>query len=183
MTTRPAPSPLDELEAARLRDAGPEALLELAEDAIDRTAAGGDTRTLESIATELESAARAHPDEDDGLRLQFAAERAHVIAAKPPPAASAEEVPVPTAAKAAFSVTVAILVLTPLLLAMMGAGSYGIAYLFMFLVALGSLLAAVTGIVGLVQSVQAGSRKGVLMSLVPCASVLFLIGLRIWVSL
>ena len=52
MTTRPAPSPLEELGAARLRDARPEALLELTEDAIDRAAAGGDTRTLESIATD-----------------------------------------------------------------------------------------------------------------------------------
>jgi hypothetical protein len=180
---------LEQLAAARLRGAKPDELLELAEAAIDQATAASDTLTLESVAAELDSAALAHPpfDQGDGLRFQLAAGRARAIASHPPATAAPEDAPVPTAAKAAFWVTVAIAALTLFYFGTIAgqdsAASWDIAFLLLFLVPLGSLFVAVTGVVGWVQSDRAGSRKGVLMSAAPCAVVLLLIVVRISLSL
>jgi hypothetical protein len=89
------------------------------------------------------------------------------------------------AAKLAFCTTVAIAALTLFSFAAMGsqeadsAGAWRIAYFLLFLLGLGSLFIPITGILGFVQSVRAGSRKGMLMSASP---VLFLIVVRISMS-
>lgn len=180
-------SALEELVAARLRGAKPEKLLELSEAAIGQATAVGDTLALESIAAELDSAAQAHPDQGDGLRLRFAAERAHATASRPAAIAGSEEVPVPLVAEVAFWVTVVIAALTlSLVFVLAGQGNdsgYGIALALALVVILGSLVGALTGAVGFVKSVRAGSRKGMLMSAVPCVIVVLLIVVRISLSL
>jgi hypothetical protein len=180
-------SALQELAAARLRGAKPEELLELAEAAVDQATAAGDAQTLESVAAELDLAAPAHPEQEDGLRLRLAAGRAGVIALRPRAVAAVEEVSVPLAAVVAFWVTVAVAALAlSLVLVMAGQGNdsgYGIALALAFVVVLGSLVVAITGVAGFVQSVRAGSRRGVLMSAIPCVIVLALIGIRISLSL
>jgi hypothetical protein len=156
----------EELAAAHLRDAKPDEILELAEDAIDQATAAGDSLTIESVAGELDSAAAAHPDQGEGLRLRFAAERAYAIASQPPvfPASGGVRKPVPVAAKRAFRLTgllLGVIVMLALFLfgAMAASGSYEIAYLLMFVVVLGSLFAALTGAVGFVRWFQ-GKRRG-----------------------
>lgn len=156
------PSAFGRLAAARRRDAKPERLLELSEAAIDQATAAGDTLTLKSIAAELDSAAAAHPDQGDGLRLRFAAERAHAIASQPPafPANGA----VPVAAKRAFGLAgqllgVIVIVALSLFAAMLASGSYEIAYILMFVVVLGPLLVALTAATGLMRWFQ-GKRRG-----------------------
>jgi hypothetical protein len=177
-------SALGELAPARLRGAKPDELLELAEAAIHQANAVGDSLTLVSVAAELDAAAPAHPDQAGGLRLRLAAARARAIAARRPAITASAEVPVPLAAKVAFWATVMIAALALFLFgAMATSDSYGIAYLLMFVVVLGSLFVAVAGIVGFVQSNRAGSRRGVLMSAVPCLTVCLLIVVRIAVSL
>ena len=81
---------IEELTAARLRGDKPEKLLELSEAAIDQATAASD---LESIAAELDSAAAAYPEQGDGLRLRFAAERAHAIASRAPAIAAVQDAP------------------------------------------------------------------------------------------
>ena len=175
---------LGELAAARLRGAKPDELLELADAAIDQATAVGDRLTIESVAAELDAAAPAHPDEGDGLRLRLAAGRARAIASRPPAGTASQEVPVPRVAKVAFRAAITIAALTLFAFGALAASdSYGIAYILMFLVVLGSLFVAVTGTVGLVQSIRAGSRTGVRMSAVPCVIVFLLIVVRIGVSL
>ena len=154
-------SALEELAAARLRGAKPERLLELSEAAIDQAAAAGDTLALESIAEELDSAAPAHPDQGDGLRLRFAAERAHAIASQPPafPANGA----VPVAAKRAFGLAgqllgVIVIVALSLFAALLASGSYEIAYALMFVVVLAPLLVALAAATGLVRWFQEERR-------------------------
>jgi hypothetical protein len=183
-------SALDQLAAARLRGAKPDELLELAEAAIDQATAAGDVQTIESVAEELDLAAPAHPDEGDGLRLRLAAGRARALASRPSgfavsDAASAG-VDAPTAAKVAFWTTLAIGAVTLFSFGAMSsqepdsAGSWGIAVFLFFLLGLGALVVLIAGTVGFVQSVRAGSRRGMLMSAGP---VLFLIVLRISISL
>lgn len=158
-------SALEELAAARQRGAKPEKLLELSEAAIDQAIAAGDTLALKSIAGELDAAAAAHPGQGDGLRLRFAADRAHAIASEPPVSLAANDAPkpVPVAAKRAFSLAglllgmIVILALS-LLAAMAASGSYEIAYILMFVVVLGPLLVALTGGVGVLRWFQ-GSRR------------------------
>lgn len=185
------PSALEELAAARLRGAKPEQLLQLSEAAIDQATAADDTLTLESIAAELDSAAATHPDQGDGLRLRFAAERAHAIASRHRHFAAAdaesEKRAVPRAAKVAFRVTVASAALTLLLIVVMLAGqesdsSFVAFIVFGLVLILGSLVAAVTGVVGLLESVRTGSRKGMVMSAVPLMTVLVLIVVRVSLS-
>jgi hypothetical protein len=96
---------------------------------------------------------------------------------------SAEEGPVPVAAKAAFWVTVAIVALAVLSIGAMAAwGSYAAAYFLMFLLAFGSVFVAVLGAVGFVRSARAGSELGMLMSALPCGIVLLLILVRVGLS-
>jgi uncharacterized RDD family membrane protein YckC len=78
-------SSLQQLTAARLRDAQPDELLDLADAAIEQAAAGGDRLTLELIAAELDSAATARPETGDGLRVAAARARAALRPAPPPP--------------------------------------------------------------------------------------------------
>lgn len=156
------PSAFEQLAAARRRDAKPEQLLELSEAAIDQATAAGDTLTLKSIAVELDSAAAAHPDQGDGLRLRFAAERAHAIASHPP--ASPTTGAVPAAAKRAFGLTgqllgVIVIVALSLFAALLASGSYEIAYILMFVVVLGPVLVALTAATGLVRWFQK-TRRG-----------------------
>jgi hypothetical protein len=185
-------SALERLASARLRgDAKPDELLELAETAIDQATAAGDFRTIESVAAELDLAAPAHPGSADGLRLRLAAGRARALASRLPTSspsdAAREDVGAPVAAEVAFWTTVAITGLTLFLIgALAGRGDdsgYGIAIVLMVVVALGSLLVALSGAVGFVQSVRAGSRTGILMSAVPCVVLLSLIVLRVSLSL
>ena len=158
-------SALEELVAARLRGAKPEQLLELSEAAIDQATAAGDTFTLESIAGELDSAAAAHPNQGDGLRLRFAAERAHAIASHPPgfPAANDVPKPVPVAAQKAFSLAglllgVIVILALSLFAAMAASGSYEVAYILMFVLVLGPLLVALTAAIGFVRWLQRRRR-------------------------
>ena len=153
---------VEELALARLRDAKPEQLLQLSEIAIDQATATGDTLTLESIARELDSAAAGHPDQEDGLRLRFAAERAHAIASQPPAFPASNDVPV--AAKRAFGLAgqllgVVVIVALSLFAAMLASGSYETAYILMFVVALGPLLVALTVAVGFVRWYQGNRRS------------------------
>lgn len=69
---------LEQLAAARLRGAQADELLDLADAAIERATAGDDGLTLELIAAELESAATAHPQTGDGLRVAAARARANL---------------------------------------------------------------------------------------------------------
>jgi hypothetical protein len=178
------PSALDQLAAARVRGAKPDELLELAEAAIDQATAAGDAQTVESVAEELDVAAPTYPEWEGGHRLRLAADRARATSQQPPPAPE----DVPATAKAAFWVTLAIATLTLFSIGAVGAlGDVDASYLILFLAALavviGGLFVAATGAVGFVQSRRAGSRKGMLMSAVPLAVVLFLIAVRISLSL
>lgn len=92
-------SSLEQLAAARLRGAGPDELLDLADAAIERATAAEDGLTLELIAAELDSAATAHPEWRDGLRV--AAQRAR--AALPQPARTAAATPAAEAVPSASS--------------------------------------------------------------------------------
>lgn len=67
---------LEQLAAARMRGAHPDELLDLADAAIERATADNEELTLELIAAELESAAMAHPERGDGLRVAAARARA-----------------------------------------------------------------------------------------------------------
>lgn len=150
------PSALDQLAAARLRGAKPERLLELSEAAIDQATAAGDNPALESIAGELDAAAAAHPDQGDGLRLQFAAERAHAIASQPPVSRTQTG---SSGRQGAFRVAgqllgVVVILALSLFAAMLASGSYEIAYVLMFVVVLGPLLVALTGAIGFVRRFQ-----------------------------
>lgn len=180
-------SALEELAAARLQEVDPETLLQLADAVIDQAAAAGDTLTLESVAAELDSAAAPlQPDQGDGLRLRLAARRARATSQIVTAVAASEEGPVPAAAKVAFWGTVAVAALTLFLVAVIaGQGDdsgYGVALVLIAVVGLGSLFLVLTGVVGLVESVRAGSGKGVLMSAVPCAIAFLLILARIAVA-
>lgn len=182
--TSPERSALEQLSAARRRgDAKPDELLELAEAAVDQAADAADALSLEKIAAELESAAPAYPEPEGGLRLRFAATRVRATSLRPP--AAPEDVP--QAARVAFWVTVWVTVLTLFSLGAVAAlgdvsASYVLVIIVMFAVVIGFLVAAVTGAVGLVQSLRAGSRKGMLMSAVALAVVLVLVVVRIVVS-
>jgi uncharacterized RDD family membrane protein YckC len=78
-------SGLEQLVAARLRDAEPDDLLDVADTAIEQATGAGDALTLELIAAELDSAAAAHPERGDGLKVAAARARAGL----PPPAPAA----------------------------------------------------------------------------------------------
>lgn len=188
--TTTEPSALDQLAAARLRGAKPDELLELAEAAVDQATATGDVETVESVAEELDLAAPAHPEEGDGLRLRLAAGRARALASRPAAFvgsnAGSEGVAVPMAAKVAFWTTLAIGAVSLFSFgAMSGRGddsaaAWDTAWFLLFLIGLGSLFILIAGAVGFVQSVRRRSRAGMLMSAGP---VLFLIVLRISISL
>lgn len=157
-------SALEELAAARVRGAKPETLLELSEAAIERATAAGD---LELIAAELDSAATAHPDQGDGLRLRLAAEHAHAIASQAPLSAPSDA-PAPPAphlgtTNVAFRVAVAIVVLALFsfgAIAVLGdvSASYVIAYVVLFLVPLGLLFVGLALAVGFVRWLR--ERRG-----------------------
>lgn len=184
------PSALDQLAAARLRGARPDELLELAEAAVDQATAAGDAQTVVSVAEELDLAAPAHPDEGDGLRLRLAAGRARALASRPSAFAACdagpEGVDTPMAAKLAFWTTLAIAALTLFSFGAMSsqeadsAGAWNTALFLFFLLGFGALFVLVAATVGLVQSVRAGSWKGMLMSAGP---VLVPIVVRISMSL
>ncbi len=78
-------SELDALVAARLRGAGPEELLDLADEAIEQASAAADTVGLELIGAELDAAAAAHPETADGLRVAAARARAALPTPAPEP--------------------------------------------------------------------------------------------------
>lgn len=84
--TSSEPSALRQLAAARVRNALPGELLDLADAAIEQAVADGDTVALELIVAELDSAAAAHPENGNGLRV--AAARARAAFPSPPPAPS-----------------------------------------------------------------------------------------------
>jgi hypothetical protein len=184
------PSALDQLAAARLRGARPDELLELAEGAIDQATAAGQAQTVESVADELELAASACPDGGDCVRLRLAAGRARTLALRPSTFAASdagsEGVDAPMAARLCFWTTVAIAALALFLVAAGSsqeadsAGAWTIGYALVFLLGLGALFILITGVVGFVQSIRAGSRAGMLMSAAP---VLLLIVVRISMSL
>lgn len=183
-------SAVDQLAAARLRGAKPDELLELAEVAVDQATAAGDSQTVESVAEELDLAAAAHLEDGDGLRLRLAARRARTLASRPPePGASdagSDDVGAPMAAKVAFWTTIVIGAVALFSFGAMSsqeadsAGAWGIAWFLLFLLGLGGLFVLITGTVGFVQSIRAGSWKGMLMSAGP---VLFLIVARVGIAI
>lgn len=91
-------SELDALVAARLRGAGQDELLDLADEAIEHASAAADTVGLELIGAELDAAVAAHPETADGLRV--AAARARAGLPQSPPAPAATEPPQPAVVEA-----------------------------------------------------------------------------------
>jgi hypothetical protein len=105
-------SALDQLAAARVGEAKPDKLLEVAEASIDEATVAGDVQTVELVAEKLDLAAAAHSSDGDGMRLELAAGRARALASRPAAFAvsdaGSEGAEVPMAAKLSFWTTVVI---------------------------------------------------------------------------